>query len=136
MLNAVNVRKRTSDVSPWMPVREPLEQRLPGVRSSRLRVVGSVGRPAGAEVVHPALDLVDGLRDGGLDLVRLLVDPAEDEEQMTTPNARIPSRTMAAPAGRGTRRRCIFVTSGPATVARIAPRVTGRTIVDVSRGGR
>ena len=50
---------------------------------------------------------------------------------MSTPSARRPSRTIAAPAGRGTRWPCSQVTIGAATVARIAPTTTGSTIVDV-----
>ena len=68
-----------------------------------------------------------------LDLRRLLGDAAEDHEEDQRRRARrTPRSTRAAPAARGIRWRCIFVTSGPATVARIAPRATGIVIVEVS----
>ena len=58
--------------------------------------------------------------------------PPKTSSAIRTPSASSPSRTTAAPAARGMRRRCILVTSGPATVARMAPTRTGSTMVDVS----
>ena len=51
---------------------------------------------------------------------------------MTTPTAMSPSSTRMEPAIRGNPWACIFLTAGPATVARMAPTITGSTIVDVS----
>ena len=48
---------------------------------------------------------------------------------MRMPSASSASRTSAAPAARGILRLCILVTSGPATVARIAPTRTGSAMV-------
>jgi len=57
--------------------------------------------------------------------------PPTTRRTMATPSATIPSRTMAAPARRGIPCRSILLTSGPATVARIAPTTTGIVIVEV-----
>ena len=82
-----------------MPSTNPCEQRLPGLGRGALDVVGGAGCPACAGVVHPTLDLVDGLLRRGLDLVGLLVDPAEHHQRDEDSEREQPEQHDARPCG-------------------------------------
>ena len=81
VLKTENVRKKTSDVSPWMPSRQPVEQRRARVGDAALRILRRARGVVRPRVVDPALHLVDRIGDARLDLRRLFGDTSEDEQE-------------------------------------------------------
>ena len=128
--NALNVRKKTSEVRPWIPSTTPCSNVLPVVE------VPEVALSAVLELSTPASFAQLWILSTAWFKDDLISDdcsesPPTTRRKMITPNATNASSTMAAPAMRGIPRACIFVTRGPATVARIAPSTTGIVIVEV-----
>ena len=132
MLKTENVRKKISDVSPWIPCASRVSSVVPASATLLFASSVALGGVVRAGVVDPALDSVDRVGDSCFDLRRLFGDTAEDEQEDDHSERDEPRSTRMAPAIRGIRAACILVTTGPATVARMAPTITGSAIVDVS----
>ena len=128
---ALNVTKKMSEVRSLIPAPRPWISSLPDV------VVPLFALSVTPEVPFAPVSLTQPWILSTASFSDFLISddcstiPPTTIRKMTMPSAISPSRTIAAPAGRGIRCCCIFVTRGPATVARIAPTMTGIVIVEV-----
>ena len=128
----MKVRKKISDVSPWIPCASPVSSVVPA--SATPLFASSVAlevSSAPASLTHPST------RSTPSDTPASISDdcsaiPLKTSRKMTTPSAINARSTRMAPPIRGIPCCCSFVTTGPATVARTAPIITGSAIVDVS----
>ena len=116
------------------PVDDTLSSVLPVCAVAARRVVRRCSSFVDAGVLRPSPGSCRRPRiTDDLDLGRLLGEPAETMRKMTTPSATNAEQDDGRAGGTWDPVTCIFVTSGPATVARIAPSATGIVIVEVMR---